>query len=534
MLDSCNSVDNYSPIFIVGVPRSGTTLLRVLLDSHPNIACGPESPWLARGEKSIKALYAYMTEKDMGFIDSFNIDLQVLNNQFANFIDGLYQVYAAKKGKKRWAEKTPDNSLEIQFLSKIFPNAFFVHIVRDGRDVACSTAFLSTERKNISEWHSKYILMNHSEVARNTIENASIRWQIWTNIIEESLNNVKHSYRLRYEDLVLNPEVELMKLMTFIGEEYSPDMMRYSLIEHEYPEWEWGSRDVKRSSGVSTRSVRRWEKQLDNISISMIDTLLSDSLIKYGYTHSGDKCKFKVKDNDIKLCDCRLGSVLELESTKYKEFMNIVNLFGSSKGLRTYTDWSKVWEYPWLWYNSLMYVDWVGKTVVDLGSEISPIPWFLAAKGASVILTECDSKWVEIWEKIKSDTGLNVSWRIVQDETLPFPDNSIDIVTSFSVIEHQPDKIKAIDEVARVLRNGGLFALSFDVCEVEMGLTFPEWNGKALTMKEFETILWNNPKFNVDHDIAWNIEDIEAFVQWHLRSAEHHNYSVAACFVHKR
>ena len=124
-------------------------------------------------------------------------------------------------------------------------------------------------------------------------------------------------------------------------------------------------------------------------------------------------------------------------------------------GLRTFADWSKVWEYPWLWFNGLRSLDWSQIKMLDLGSELSPMPWFLASLGAKVTLVERDSQWLPTWEHLAKETGLKVDWRIVNDDRLPFPARSFDVVTSFSVVEHQPDKRVAINEIARVLKPEG-------------------------------------------------------------------------------
>lgn len=230
----------------------------------------------------------------------------------------------------------------------------------------------------------------------------------------------------------------------------------------------------------------------------------------------------------------RLASVDELRCEQFTDFMKSMNCFAARYGLRQIPNWSKVWEYPWLWFNALVNVDWRSASVLDLGSEISPMPWFLASLGAKVTLIECDPQWVPTWERLRTETGLDVDWQIVPDEILPYPDHCFDVVTSFSVIEHQLNKQLAIDEVARVLKTGGLFALSFDICEHELGMTFPEWNGQALTMKEFEALLWNCPDFSAAEKPSWNAGDMKEFVNWHLQSAEHHNYSVGAAFFRKR
>lgn len=230
----------------------------------------------------------------------------------------------------------------------------------------------------------------------------------------------------------------------------------------------------------------------------------------------------------------RLASVRELASGVFQDFMSMLNRFAQSYGLQQFTDWSKVWEYPWLWFHGLSGRDWPNLKILDIGSELSPMPWFFAALGARVVLVETDSRWVSCWEQVRQKTGLDVAWQIVPDEQLPFPVLSFDIVTSFSVIEHQADKALVIDEIARVLKAGGTLALSFDICEPGMGMSFPAWNGKALTMREFEELIFRHPAFAGSSDgIAWNVADCAEFIEWNLRSAPHHNYTVGAAVLHK-
>jgi len=230
-----------------------------------------------------------------------------------------------------------------------------------------------------------------------------------------------------------------------------------------------------------------------------------------------------------------LGNVEQLYSNEFVFFMICCNLFAYENGLRVFTNWSKVWEYPWLWYNGLEQLDWKGKRLLDLGSEISPMPWFIATLGARVDLLETDPQWIPIWQALREKLSVDVNWNFVKDESIPHPDASFDVVTSFSVIEHQPDKEKAIAEVSRVLKPGGVFALSFDICEPTMGMTFPAWNGTALTMRDFEDLVWNHPTFDASGTRPkWNIEDSAAFIRWNLRAASHHNYTVGAAILRKR
>ena len=231
----------------------------------------------------------------------------------------------------------------------------------------------------------------------------------------------------------------------------------------------------------------------------------------------------------------RLASVEELSSRPFRNFMTTLNSFAARLRLRQFTDGSKIWEYPWLWFNGLSGIDWSRTKVLDIDSELGPMPWFLASLGASVTLTQMQAAWVPDWERIVLQTGLTVDWRAISSEELPFRNQSFDVVTSFSVIEHQKDKKRTVNEATRVLKPGGLLALSFDVCEMAMGTTLPEGNGKALTVSEFEELLWQHPDFVQERDKPeWNIEDIEAFKKWPLESAPHHNYVSGAAVLRKK
>ena len=230
----------------------------------------------------------------------------------------------------------------------------------------------------------------------------------------------------------------------------------------------------------------------------------------------------------------KLAAVSELESPTFRHWMETINGFAAAHDLRTFTNWSKVWEYPWLWRQVLGQIDWQDQRLVDLGSEISPMPWFLATLGARVTLIETDPQWVPRWEALRARLGVDVDWHLVDSERLPLADAEVDVLTSFSVIEHQPDKGRAMDEVARVLKPGGRLAISFDICEPDQGMTFPAWNGRALTLREFEEFVWHHPAFDAGPPPDWNVADMPDFRRWNLQSAPHHNYVVGAAALTRR
>ena len=230
----------------------------------------------------------------------------------------------------------------------------------------------------------------------------------------------------------------------------------------------------------------------------------------------------------------RLASVDELNSAAFRSFMSRVNDFAQEHGLRVHTDWSKVWEYPWVW-KYLSHLHFPGLKVLDIGSEISPMPWFLASLGAEVWMTETDPTHFSKWKELKEANDFAVHWDLLSGPDLPMADEIFDLVTSFSVIEHIEDKQSALDEALRVLKPGGLFCLTFDICEASRGMTFPEWNGRALDLETFDRLIWSREDLQpLDPLAPWNIEDMNAFREWNLQSAPHHNYVVGGAVFQKK
>ena len=120
------------PIFVVGCHRSGTSMLRRSLDSHPRISVGPEDPtlfWLSRTDTDLtrerRAGYGYTEEEWLGMIH--------------DLVEKVHTRYSANQGKTRWASKHPENARIINYLNRIFPTCQVIHIVRNPRDVLASS-----------------------------------------------------------------------------------------------------------------------------------------------------------------------------------------------------------------------------------------------------------------------------------------------------------------------------------------------------------------------------------------------------------
>jgi SAM-dependent methyltransferase len=231
-----------------------------------------------------------------------------------------------------------------------------------------------------------------------------------------------------------------------------------------------------------------------------------------------------------------LGSVNDINSTPFRTFMMYLNTIAEANQLQAFVDnWSKVWEYPWLWFNGLSQIEWQGKRLLDVGSGTSPMPWLIAILGAEVMMVETNWDSISLWKRIRDEHQLSIDWVIVPGDDLPFADNSFDVATSFSVIEHQVDKQRAVTEITRILKPNGLLALSFDLCEEQWGMVYPNRLGRALTIREFEEFVWNSSVLNNQGEqLNWSVEQCTEFLQWHWGGKPDSKYVVGAASIRKR
>ena len=214
-------------MIVLGVRRSGTTLLRVMLDRNPELAVPDESyfvPQLARRHRTPVDPAAFLddlrrlpTLVDWG-LSPASVQARLRPGMTTDdAIAAVFAAYAAERGKARWGDKTPLYMQHLDLLERLFPDARFVHLIRDGRDAALS--FLSVQAGLMTEgWgHPRdaagFACQWATEVASARELGARVGGQ---------------RYReLRYEALVADPEGELRTVCSFAGLEYDPAMLDY-------------------------------------------------------------------------------------------------------------------------------------------------------------------------------------------------------------------------------------------------------------------------------------------------------------------
>lgn len=208
---SCEELDKYAerPIFIVGSPRSGTTLMRYIIDSHPNIFCPPCETFLFN---TLNTTFNGFIWKD--HYAQLPFEREALIKWLRKYILDLFGNLALKAGKTRWAEKTPSHVLFMEFINEVFPRAQFIHMIRNGYDVVKSL-------KNV-HWGTKNIVYNARQ---------------WTNCVRAGRKSGEkllpdRYIEIRFEDIVNETEQTIGRVCRFLGEEYDERMLNYHLPEN--------------------------------------------------------------------------------------------------------------------------------------------------------------------------------------------------------------------------------------------------------------------------------------------------------------
>jgi len=223
------------PIFIVGVHRSGTTLLRYMLGSHSGIYIPPESDFIPyfflhdpSGELSDERItrmlriifdrYRFVKEWQGDPPTPSQFTASLPDRTPAAFLDALYGAYAKQYGAERWGDKTPIYASYLALIHQIFPNAQFLHIIRDGRDAALSML----DKYEREEFHVDVFF-----AARNWVRRIRRAQRAGSQI------GPRLYYELRYERLIKDPEGELRAVCEFLGETFEPGMLEYHRVARE-------------------------------------------------------------------------------------------------------------------------------------------------------------------------------------------------------------------------------------------------------------------------------------------------------------
>lgn len=274
------------PVFIVGAPRSGTTLLQYMLRSHPALSLPTgEShffiPLYRNADQygdlsqanNVRRVLEAMYAQSADFLDTdlhgLKFDIDRLTQEFVtegrdtirDLITGLFEKNAAGEGKRRWGDKTPYYVLHIPKLLEWWPDAQIIHIVRDGRDVALSM-----------------FARRHDFRAYNTYFTAK-QWEQYVEGGREHGRQLPASQylELRYEDMIGDQKAALQTICVFLGEDYSDDLL-------EFKKAGVAGKTPLLQKPIQKDNQDKWKHDMTPWQIRVFESAAAETLRKFGYT----------------------------------------------------------------------------------------------------------------------------------------------------------------------------------------------------------------------------------------------------------
>jgi len=271
------------PIFLFGMERSGTTLLAMMVGAHPDIAVplATTSMWYDFEER-LAEYNLLATPADVErlvddvaaherirlwrtSLDSARIVKQSRVGQFSTVVAAFHREYARQHAKPCWGNCDIGTLDEMHRSHQWFSNARFVHIVRDGRDVALSHQTMPYGRGNVYE----------------CAESWSVR--LTTNLRMGAILGAERYHVVRYEALILEPEKTLTHLCEFLGVPYSPLMLDYgATVDERVPpdkQWLWPALKMP----PQPAKVARWRQEMPVTQRIVFESVAASLLKELGY-----------------------------------------------------------------------------------------------------------------------------------------------------------------------------------------------------------------------------------------------------------
>ncbi len=279
--------ESVRPIFVVGCPRSGTTLLQVMLHAHERIAIPPETRFLMQAydarrdfgdlgdEANRRALAAWIVGRKKTRFSDLGLGPQEITERIAagpptlgSALGIILRAYAERFGKPRWGDKRPGYFQRLPALLRMFPDAQVVQVIRDGRDCVASLKEMDWYKQDVYHALSTWVeALDAGDRAAKTLGPGSY-------------------HRLYYERLICDPKSELSALCGFLGEAFDPAMLEPARIaDTAVPDRKtWHARTHDQ---VSTSRSGTWRTRLTAEEIALCEAVAGGRLREHGYTVDG-------------------------------------------------------------------------------------------------------------------------------------------------------------------------------------------------------------------------------------------------------
>lgn len=267
-----------APVFIVGCPRSGTSLLRNLLRSHPNLTFPRESHFIPgfyraygnpKSDREARELATRVL--NLSWLKRWGLERSPDEfadcRSFREFVCRLFEGWARHENKPRWGDKTPQHVLEIPTLLEIFPEAKIIHVCRDGRDVALSWLLAKLDPGNLYT--------------------AALKWRTWVSAGRRAGSALSSGtyFELKYETLLADLRGTMQKVCEFLDEPFRDEVLKINPLPQaeRVAKLSIPGRDV-----VSTNSDK-WKKAMSREDRILFESVAGDLLEQLGYKTSGPR-----------------------------------------------------------------------------------------------------------------------------------------------------------------------------------------------------------------------------------------------------
>jgi hypothetical protein len=294
--------------FVVGVNRSGTTLLRMMLDAHPQLTVPPETHFVPElievaegGTPKPEVLLATITsQREWGDFKLSENDLlrrfQAIDPLTAgDALRAFYEAYAERVGKPRWGEKTPIYVKSMRRIESALPEARFIHVIRDGRDVALSIRDRATKEHPIDRIAERWVrrITRAREQAKRLAHYKEIRYESLILDTEATLREVCEFYELPWDDAILDYHQRSAERLEEMKRELPDDGKRTTLsVELRM------KTHARTTEKPDPRRVSRWRESMDRAERAEFESIAGPLLEELGYT-TGDGPGTEPREFDV-------------------------------------------------------------------------------------------------------------------------------------------------------------------------------------------------------------------------------------------
>jgi hypothetical protein len=275
--------DPAAPIFVVGTPRSGTTLFAAMLDAHPRIACGPETAFFRFAttrerrrilhdrnwpEQAVRFLLSLRRLRAGSVLEAYGLTEGDVRTELAgqppslqSVLEAIVVPHARRQGKPRWVEKTPVHVMHVEELRQLWPRSTIFRVVRDPRAVAASTVRVPFGPGSATG--AAYLWRHHDEAAL------------------AFFTSDPRARTIRYEDLVADPEAVLRDVCALLGEAFAPEMLEPGPDQNlaaSAEQWKWRS-----VAPIDQSRVAAWRQELEPLDQGRVALVCAEGMNRWGY-----------------------------------------------------------------------------------------------------------------------------------------------------------------------------------------------------------------------------------------------------------